>query len=214
VGRRGGPRPPAWGAAALVLRRRGARPGRTGCPRVHAAPKPRSTIGITSSSLGSRGRAGSLRRPSRLMAVPVAGAAVGPARCRSCHHAADEEPARAMTPGDGGSGGWGGGRPCARSAPHPGCWAGGGPHLWVVGASPAPFIPDKRAKAGNRYRRASPPFEYGGHGRRGPQQPRGRWPPRSVRDRRLRHVEDAFMVPGTDSKPMPPAPERPSDARR
>ena len=46
------------------------------------------------------------------------------------------------------------------------------PIFGVVGASRAPFIPDKRAKAGNRYRRASPPFEYGGHGRRGPQQPR------------------------------------------
>jgi hypothetical protein len=56
-----------------------------------------------------------------------------------------------------------GGRPWGPSVPHPGCW-GGGPHLWVVGASRAPFIPDKRAKAGNRYRRASPPFEYGGHG--------------------------------------------------
>jgi hypothetical protein len=146
VGRRGGPRPPAWGAAALVVRRWGARPGRTGCPRVHAAPKPRSTIGVTSTSLGvtgaRRGARGGRRgrwrsrSPARPSGRPVAvDATMPPAR----------KPARAMTPGvpvpgDRGSGGWGGGRPCARSAPHPGRWGGGGPIVgWLVHRVPPSF---------------------------------------------------------------------------
>src|SRR5512132_876186 len=167
VGRRGGPRPPAWGAPALVLRRRDACARRTGCPRVHASRTPRPTIGITSSSAGVAGARRDLEEAIK------AGHGSGRWRGRRGRPVAVDatmpltrKPARAMTsgvpiPGDRGSGGWGGGRPCGPSVPHRGCW-GGGPIFGVVGASRAPFIPDKRAKAGNRYRRAPLPFAYGG----------------------------------------------------